>query len=222
MQTAEVIRGPVPQAKSFAASKVKSKASSSRAKRAFDITFAFLLIAFLLPALLVIALLVKLDSKGPVIFRQKRSGLNGELFQIFKFRSMTCMEDGDTVRQAQAGDMRVTRIGRILRRTSLDELPQIFNIFNGDMSFVGPRPHALSHDKVFAGQVADYDRRFEAKPGLTGLAQVRGFRGEIRETSDLTQRIEADIEYIDNWSFSKDVGIFFGTVKVVFGDRNAY
>lgn len=222
MQTADVIRGPVPKTSTFAASKAKSKASTSRLKRAFDITFALLLIAFLLPALLVIALLVKLDSKGPVIFRQKRSGLNGELFQIFKFRSMTCMEDGDTVRQAQAGDMRVTRVGRILRRTSLDELPQIFNILNGDMSFVGPRPHALSHDKVFAGQVADYDRRFEAKPGLTGLAQVRGFRGEIRETQDLTQRIEADIEYIDSWSFAKDIAIFFGTVRVVFGDRNAY
>jgi len=199
-----------------------SRAASSRAKRVFDVFASLLLIAFIFPALLIIAVLVKLDSKGPVIFRQKRTGLNGEYFHIFKFRSMRVMEDGEEVRQASQGDSRVTRVGGVLRRTSLDELPQIFNILMGDMSFVGPRPHALQHDKTFSTQIPDYYRRFDTRPGLTGLAQVRGLRGEIHTFEDLSRRIESDIEYIDNWSFYRDVQIFFGTVKVIFGDRNAY
>jgi len=199
-----------------------SRAANSRAKRAFDILASLMLIAFIFPALVIIAILVKLDSKGSVIFRQKRSGLKGNYFHIYKFRSMRVMEDGDEVRQARQGDSRVTRVGGVLRRTSLDELPQIFNILKGDMSFVGPRPHALQHDKVFATQIADYNRRFDARPGLTGLAQVRGLRGEIQTPEDLSRRIESDIEYIDNWTFFRDIQIFFGTVKVIFGDRNAY
>lgn len=205
--------------------KVKMKRpeiASDRWKRAFDIMLSAFIIVFLMPALLAIAALVKMDSRGPVFFRQRRTGLDGRVFHIFKFRSMTVAEDGDKVVQAVANDQRVTRVGKILRRTSLDEIPQVFNIFLGDMSFVGPRPHAMAHDAEFAKIVPDYGKRFGARPGLTGLAQVRGFRGEILTGEDLENRIAADIEYIESWSFYKDVFIVLATVPVLFGHKNAY
>jgi len=199
----------------------KSK-TISPVKRAFDFCVALVLIVFILPGLLFIALLVKLDSHGPVLFKQRRTGLNGRIFYIYKFRSMTVSEDGDHVVQARVGDQRVTRVGRILRRTSLDEIPQIFNILLGDMSFVGPRPHAMAHDVEFSKMITDYARRFDARPGLTGLAQVRGYRGEICKSEDLAMRIISDIEYIENWSFWMDIVIFFSTVPVMFGHKKAY
>lgn len=222
MQTVEALSGQRPAPMSRKRPRIASRVAVSPIKRVFDIVIAGSAILFLLPALILIAIAVKLDSKGPVIFKQRRSGLNGRHFHIYKFRSMTVMEDGDIVSQAKATDRRVTRIGGILRRTSLDELPQFFNILKGDMSFVGPRPHALSHDKIFSEQVDNYDLRFLAKPGLTGLAQVRGFRGEIRDASDIENRVESDIEYIETWSFAQDVKIMMGTVRVVLGDENAY
>ena len=191
-------------------------------KRAFDFVVALVIILLSIPGLLFIAMLIKLDSKGPVLFRQRRTGLNGRVFHIYKFRSMTVAEDGDRVVQARADDKRVTRVGRILRRTSLDEIPQILNILTGDMSFVGPRPHAMAHDAEFSKVISDYGRRFGARPGLTGLAQVRGYRGEICRSEDLALRIISDIEYIENWSFWLDMAIFFSTVPVMFGHKKAY
>lgn len=222
MQTVEALSGQRAAPVSRQRPRIASRVAVSPTKRLFDIAVAGFAILFLLPALALIAIAVKLDSKGPVIFKQRRSGLNGRQFHIYKFRSMSVMEDGEVVSQAKATDRRVTRVGAILRRTSLDELPQFFNILKGDMSFVGPRPHALSHDKIFSEQVDNYELRFLAKPGLTGLAQVRGFRGEIRDACDIENRVRSDIEYIETWSFVQDVKIMLGTVRVVLGDDNAY
>jgi len=200
---------------------VRSVARSSL-KRLFDIVISLTALIVMLPFLVPVAILIKLDSPGPVFFLQRRSGLNGKLFNIYKFRSMTVAENGDRVVQAKANDKRVTRVGKILRKTSLDEVPQLINILRGEMSFVGPRPHALAHDTEFAVVVPSYTRRFQTKPGLTGLAQVRGFRGEIHCREDLEKRIEADIEYIENWTFATDVMMVFRTVPLMFGDKKAY
>ncbi len=197
-------------------------ASKSIAKRAFDLAFALMALAFLSPILIVVAILVKLDSKGPVFFLQRRSGLNGKLFHIYKFRSMTVTDDGDKVVQAKANDQRVTRVGKILRKTSIDEVPQLINIMRGEMSFVGPRPHALAHDREFAQSALRYNDRFQARPGLTGLAQVRGYRGEIMSAQDLQGRIDSDIEYIERWSLALDVTTILKTIPLVFKDSNAY
>lgn len=196
--------------------------SRSPLKRLFDIVVSLTAIVVMLPFLIPVAILIKLDSRGPVFFLQRRSGLNGKLFNIYKFRSMTVAENGDRVVQAKADDKRVTRMGKILRKTSLDEVPQLINILRGEMSFVGPRPHALAHDTEFAVVIPSYTRRFQTKPGLTGLAQIRGFRGEIRCREDLEKRIEADIEYIETWSFATDVMTVLRTVPLMFGDKMAY
>jgi len=198
------------------------RVAQSTVKRVIDIVVASMTLAFFAPALLAIAILIKLDSRGPVFFRQRRTGLNGKPFYIFKFRSMTVAEDGDKVVQATQNDKRVTRVGRILRKTSIDEIPQLINIVKGDMSLVGPRPHALSHDKEFAPVVNNYNARFRARPGLTGLAQVRGHRGEIVERVDLEQRIKSDIEYIEQWSIWMDVATILKTVPCLLGHKNAY
>ena len=198
------------------------RVSRSSLKRVFDIMISMTALLVMLPFLLPVALLIKLDSPGPIFFLQRRSGLNGKLFNIYKFRSMTVAENGDRVVQAKAGDKRVTAVGKVLRKTSLDEVPQLINILRGEMSFVGPRPHALAHDTEFAVAVPSYTRRFQTKPGLTGLAQVRGFRGEIHCREDLEKRIEADIEYIETWTFVSDVMMVFRTVPLMFGDKKAY
>ncbi len=198
------------------------RVSLSPLKRLFDILVSLGALIFMLPFLIPVAILIKLDSPGPIFFLQRRSGLDGKLFNIYKFRSMTVAENGDRVVQAKADDKRVTRIGKVLRRTSLDEVPQLINILRGEMSFVGPRPHALAHDTEFAVAIPSYTRRFQTRPGLTGLAQVRGFRGEIRCREDLEKRIEADIEYIENWSFTTDIVMVFKTVPLMFGDKKAY
>jgi polysaccharide biosynthesis protein PslA len=177
-----------------------------------------------LPMLLV-ALAVKLDSRGPVLFRQRRTGFNDRPFDVYKFRTMYAdATDHLALRQVQAGDARVTRVGRILRRTSLDELPQLFNVLRGDMSFVGPRPHApdtRAGQRRFDEVVKNYAARHRVKPGLTGLAQVRGLRGPTPTERQILLRVESDLEYIANWSLWLDFLIILRTLLVVVRMRNA-
>jgi len=211
-----------PIAGRVAALRPTRSAVASRRKRAFDVTVAGLALLGFLPLLLLIALAIRLEGGGPVLFRQQRTGLHGRPFRIFKFRTMRVMEDGAAVVQATRGDARVTPLGALLRKLSLDELPQLLNVLKGDMSIVGPRPHALSHDHAWASVVPGYDRRFRARPGLTGHAQVLGYRGEIATPEALTARIAADNAYIDEWSFSRDVSLVLRTVPVLFGDQRAF
>jgi lipopolysaccharide/colanic/teichoic acid biosynthesis glycosyltransferase len=154
-----------------------------------------------------VAVLIYVESGGPIIFAQDRSGLNGRVFKIFKFRTMTVLEDGDEVRQAVRGDERVTRAGRWLRRTSIDELPQLFNILIGDMSLVGPRPHAVAHDRYYGKAIPRYLERQAVKPGLTGVAQINGARGETRDIDDMKRRVELDLWYIENRNLALDLKI---------------
>lgn len=195
---------------------------ASRRKRAFDIAAAGLALLAFLPLLLLIAVVIWLDDGGPVLFRQRRTGLNGRPFRIYKFRTMRVMEDGGAIAQATRGDARVTRLGGLLRKLSLDELPQLLNILAGDMSVVGPRPHALSHDQAWAGVVPGYAARFRARPGLTGRAQVLGYRGEITSPEALAARIAADNAYIDTWSFRADLALVVRTAPLLFGDQQAF
>jgi putative colanic acid biosynthesis UDP-glucose lipid carrier transferase len=172
--------------------------------------------------LVIIALLIKLDNPGPVFFRQERTGWNGKTFKIWKFRTMYVHQpEGGVIKQAERGDPRITRVGAILRRFSLDELPQVFNVLTGEMSLVGPRPHAVQHDFEYAQRIAAYFSRHNIKPGITGLAQVRGYRGETREIGQMMRRVESDIEYINNWSVWMDLSILLRTV-LAFSGRNAY
>lgn len=180
-------------------------------KRALDITVASVAVTLLLPLLAAIALAVKLDSRGPVIFRQRRNGFGGREFTIYKFRSMTVMEDGSKVVQAKRNDKRVTRVGKFLRATSLDELPQVLNVLFGHMSIVGPRPHAIAHDDEYSKLISGYAFRHHVKPGITGWAQVQGLRGETAELELMARRIEMDLWYINNWSIILDVKIILKT-----------
>ena len=191
-------------------------------KRAFDLVVATLALALLSPLLLCVAALIRLDGPGPVLFRQKRYGLNQEPFRIFKFRTMRALDDGAVVRQATRTDARVTRIGAHLRRLSIDELPQLLNVLIGDMSIVGPRPHALAHDQFYVEKLARYARRHNVRPGITGWAQVSGHRGEIAEDSAMLARLEHDLYYVDNWSLWLDVKIVAMTALSRRAHRNAY
>jgi len=194
-------------------------------KRLFDFSLALLATIALSPLLALIAIAVSATSPGPVIFRQKRYGLNGRSFSIYKFRTMTVQHGTDTmaqVVQATRGDTRVTPLGRLLRSTSLDELPQLYNVLRGDMSLVGPRPHAVAHNEFYRKAVRGYMLRHKVKPGLTGLAQVNGCRGETGEMRMMEQRIHFDLEYIRNWSPWLDLRIMFKTVKLVTSRHNAY
>lgn len=182
------------------------------AKRAFDIAAATCALVLTLPLLLAIAALIRLDSPGPVLFRQRRYGFNQQAFRIYKFRTMTSTDDGPVIVQAKRDDPRITRIGRVLRRFNLDELPQLLNVLSGDMSLVGPRPHALAHDVAFQRRIANYARRHNVKPGITGWAQVNGLRGETDTDEKMAQRIACDHWYIENWSFWLDIGILLRTV----------
>lgn len=197
-------------------------AATSALKRAFDVVVAAGLLTFILPMLAVIAVAVSLSSPGPILFRQLRTGLHGQPFLIFKFRTMRVHEDGPQVKQAEKGDSRITPLGALLRRSSLDELPQLINVVRGDMSLVGPRPHAVSHDAQFARTVPAYNERFAVRPGITGLAQVNGFRGEIKSNEDLNERLDRDLEYCRCWSLSLDIKILIGTVITVAFHRRAY
>jgi len=196
--------------------------TNSLVKRASDIVLASLSLLMLAPIMLVIAAAVKFTSKGPVIFRQRRYGLNGEEIIVYKFRSMAVCEDGERVTQARKGDLRVTPLGAVLRRTSLDELPQFLNVLEGSMSIVGPRPHAVAHNEEYRGLIKGYMLRHKVKPGITGWAQVNGLRGETDTLDKMAARIEFDLDYLRNWSLSLDLWIVLRTVKVVLGRDNAY
>jgi putative colanic acid biosynthesis UDP-glucose lipid carrier transferase len=191
-------------------------------KRGMDLVIGILALVLLSPFLLLIALFVKLSSPGPVIFRQRRYGLDGHIIDVYKFRTMTVTEDGLVVQQATRDDERVTSIGRFLRRFSIDELPQLLNVVRGNMSLVGPRPHAVAHNEQYRRLIRGYMVRHKVPPGITGLAQVNGCRGETSQLEDMQRRIEFDLEYLRHWSPTLDLQILFQTVWQVFGDRKAY
>ncbi|WP_147677320.1 undecaprenyl-phosphate glucose phosphotransferase [Algibacter pacificus] len=192
-------------------------------KRVFDILFASAIIVFILSWLTpIIALLIKLESKGPVFFKQSRNGFNYKEFDCYKFRSMTPNDDAHS-QQATKGDMRITKIGAFIRKTSIDELPQFFNVLFGDMSVVGPRPHMVSHTNFYARKVDKFMVRHFVKPGITGLAQVSGMRGEIEEDKDIINRVKYDIFYIENWSILLDLKIVIQTfLNAIKGEEKAY
>jgi len=190
-------------------------------KRAFDLSGATFGLVLLAPLFAVVALWIKLDSPGAVFYRQERRGFNGETFHIWKFRSMTVTESGRAMTQVRAGDKRITRIGAFIRRTSIDELPQLFNVLRGEMSLVGPRPHALMHDDEFGHQLAQYAHRQRIRPGITGWAQVNGFRGETSTMEQVEGRTTHDLYYIENWSIFLDCWIVLLTVFSPKTRRNA-
>jgi undecaprenyl-phosphate galactose phosphotransferase/putative colanic acid biosynthesis UDP-glucose lipid carrier transferase len=192
------------------------------AKRALDIVGAAIGLVLLMPLMLLSAVAIKLDSAGPVFFRQRRNGFNTTQFPIFKFRTMSVMEDGATVVQAKRFDSRVTRVGRILRRTSIDEVPQLLNVFFGEMSLVGPRPHALAHDSHYGNLLSEYAFRHHVKPGITGWAQVKGYRGETARVEQMKGRVDCDLWYINNWSLALDLKILVMTCLELTRRRNAY
>lgn len=191
-------------------------------KRATDIILAGLALLFLSPLMALIALAVKLTSAGPVLFKQRRYGLNGEEIIVYKFRSMTVCEDGPVVTQATKSDQRVTPLGRILRSTSLDELPQLLNVLEGKMSMVGPRPHAVAHNEQYRKLISGYMIRHKVRPGITGLAQVNGLRGETETVEKMRERVRFDLEYLSHWSPWLDIKIILKTIWVVVRDKNAY
>ena len=174
------------------------------------------------PVMLAVALAVKVSSPGPVIFRQRRYGLDGQEIIVYKFRSMTVTEDGGQIVQARKGDARVTRVGAVLRKTSLDELPQFINVLQGRMSIVGPRPHAVAHNEMYRGLIKSYMVRHKVRPGITGWAQVNGFRGETDSLDKMEARVRCDLDYLRNWSLRLDLYIIWRTVRLVFRDSAAY
>jgi putative colanic acid biosysnthesis UDP-glucose lipid carrier transferase len=191
-------------------------------KRISDLVIGSIIVILISPLLLAIAIGVKLSSPGPVLFRQRRNGLDGHEIVVYKFRSMRTMDDGPVVRQATRNDPRVTPFGAFLRRTSLDELPQFFNVLQGTMSIVGPRPHAVTHNKEYRQIIKAYMVRHKVKPGITGWAQVNGQRGETDTVEKMRTRVEYDLEYLRNWSLALDLKIIAATVRVLFFDRHAY
>jgi putative colanic acid biosynthesis UDP-glucose lipid carrier transferase len=192
------------------------------AKRTTDVVLAASALLLGAPLLLAIAAAIKLTSRGPVMFRQRRYGLRGEEIVIFKFRTMSVCEDGAELRQASRADSRVTRVGRFLRRTSLDELPQLLNVLGGSMSLVGPRPHAVAHNELYRKVIIGYMIRHKVRPGITGWAQVNGLRGETDTVDKMERRVYYDLDYLNNWSVLLDLRILFRTIQIVLRDRNAY
>ena len=190
-------------------------------KRVFDMAVSATALLLMAPFLAAVALLIKRDSPGPVLFKQRRYGFNQQPFRILKFRTMTTLDDGEVIHQACDGDHRVTRVGRWLRRWNIDELPQLINVLKGDMSLVGPRPHALSHDHEFEQRIAFYARRHNVRPGITGWAQVNGLRGMIDAEEKIMRRVDYDLYYIDNWSLLFDLRILLLTVFSRGAYRNA-
>ncbi len=190
-----------------------------------DRLLATLMLLALSPLMLMVAAAIRLTSKGPILFRQKRYGFNNEIIDVYKFRSMyihACEDGASPLNQASRNDPRVTPVGRIIRRTSLDELPQLFNVLNGTMSIVGPRPHAVAHNEHYARLIDEYLARHKVKPGITGWAQVNGLRGETETLEKMQQRVQYDLHYIENWSLGFDIKIVMLTALVGFTDRNAY
>jgi putative colanic acid biosynthesis UDP-glucose lipid carrier transferase len=197
-------------------------AVASRRKRLLDLTVAGLALILFLPLLLLIAAAIRAQGPGPVLFRQQRTGLHGRPFWIFKFRTMRPEPEAPELRQASRHDARVTHVGRVLRKLSLDELPQLLNVLRGEMSLVGPRPHALCHDDRWGPLVPSYAERFRVRPGLTGLAQVRGWRGEVHDDDAIRRRVACDNEYVEAWTFWGDLKLLVRTLPLVLSDPRAY
>jgi putative colanic acid biosynthesis UDP-glucose lipid carrier transferase len=192
-------------------------------KRVFDVVFSIFALIAISPIMIGIALAVKLTSPGPILFKQKRYGLNGARYWVYKFRSMYVGDDASRqLQQATRGDPRITPVGRFIRRTSLDELPQFFNVIKGEMSVVGPRPHSVAHNELYRKEIKRYMVRHKVKPGVTGWAQVNGLRGDTAQIERMEERIRFDLEYIRNWSPGLDMKIIIKTVTMVFNDDNAY
>ncbi|MBL1321884.1 MAG: undecaprenyl-phosphate glucose phosphotransferase [Methylophaga sp.] len=194
----------------------------STIKRLEDILLSIVILCIVALPMLAIAIAIKLTSKGPVLFKQNRYGIDGEKIRVWKFRSMTVADDGSNIVQATKGDSRITPFGAFLRRTSLDELPQFFNALSGDMSIVGPRPHAVAHNEEYRSKIQGYMLRHKVKPGITGLAQINGFRGETDTLDKMEGRIHYDLQYIQSWSLWLDLKIIFLTIFKGFTDKNAY
>ncbi len=191
-------------------------------KTAMDYALGAIALIVFAPAMVAIAIAIKWDSRGPVFFVQSRHGYNHRIIRVVKFRTMTVAEDGPVVTQAVKDDERVTRVGRFLRRTSLDELPQLFNVLKGELSLVGPRPHAVAHNESYAQLLNRYATRHKVKPGITGWAQVNGWRGETKTTEDMRKRVEYDLYYIKHWSPALDLQILARTALVPIFDKGAY
>jgi undecaprenyl-phosphate galactose phosphotransferase/putative colanic acid biosynthesis UDP-glucose lipid carrier transferase len=191
-------------------------------KRSCDLVVSAISLIALAPLLVIVSIAIAADSRGPIIFRQNRKGFNGKQFAIYKFRTLKVGEDGDAVKQVTRQDQRLTRIGQILRTTSIDELPQLVNVLKGDMSLAGPRPHAVVHDNKYADLVANYALRHHVKPGMTGWAQVNGFRGETAAVELMQRRVSYDLWYVNNWSFWLDLRILGLTCIEVLRGRNAF
>jgi putative colanic acid biosynthesis UDP-glucose lipid carrier transferase len=191
-------------------------------KRIFDIALALTVLLVAMPLMLALAVLVRLSSPGPVIFKQRRYGLDGREIMVYKYRTMTVIEDGPTIVQARKEDARVTAVGRFMRRYSLDELPQLFNVLQGHMSLVGPRPHAVAHNEEYRKLIKGYMIRHKVPPGITGLAQVNGCRGETARVEDMQARIDYDLEYLRHWSPLLDFKILFLTAVRLLRDEKAY
>jgi len=196
--------------------------ASGRLKRAEDLVLAIAILIVISPVLALIALGVKISSPGPVIFKQRRYGLDGRLFRVYKFRTMQVCEEGDVARQAARNDPRVTRFGAFLRRTSLDELPQFVNVVQGNMSIVGPRPHPVALNERFQKQIKGYMLRHKVRPGITGLAQVNGYRGETDTLEKMQARVACDLSYIRSWSLRLDLKIIALTILKGFWQDNAF
>ena len=191
-------------------------------KRLSDIALSILILLLILPVLIGVAIAVKMGSPGPAIFRQRRYGLDGKEIVVYKFRSMTVTEDGTAVQQATKNDSRITPLGAFLRKTSLDELPQFVNVLQGRMSIVGPRPHAVAHNELYRKLIKGYMVRHKVKPGITGWAQVNGYRGETETLDKMQGRIDCDLDYLRHWSLGLDLHIIFKTISLVLNDRKAY
>jgi putative colanic acid biosynthesis UDP-glucose lipid carrier transferase len=192
------------------------------AKRVTDVGFSALILLMLLPLLVLIAIVVKLSSAGPIIFKQRRYGLDGREIAVYKFRTMRVTEDGAQIRQASKTDSRITRVGGVLRRSSMDELPQLINVLQGRMSLVGPRPHAVAHNEEYRKLIKGYMVRHKVLPGITGLAQVNGCRGETSKLEEMEARVNYDLDYLRHWSPMLDIKIILMTVVKVFRDDKAY
>jgi len=191
-------------------------------KRISDIVLSTLILLLITPLLLILALAVRLTSPGPIIFKQRRYGLDGEEILVYKFRSMTVTEDGATIRQAEKGDNRITPLGALMRRTSMDELPQFINVLQGRMSIVGPRPHAVAHNELYRKLIKGYMVRHKVRPGITGWAQVNGYRGETTTLDKMQGRIDYDLDYLRNWSLRLDLHIIVKTIRLVLKDEKAH
>ncbi len=201
--------------------RARSSALARSLKRTLDLLLALPLLVLLAPLFVAVTVAVRLDSAGPAFFRQRRLGRNGRIFRILKFRTLHVIEDGDQIRQVTKDDPRLTRIGAFLRRTSIDELPQLLNVMRGEMSLVGPRPHALAHDRYYSARIANYALRQSVKPGITGWAQVHGLRGETATLEEMRQRIDFDVWYATNADLLLDLRILLATPRALVRGKNA-